>query len=263
MGATFNIQYLIDNQLFVTCPLLPTKRFVKYCKDRGVRTSEKQLERFEELGIFYPVARMRYPKDEDEHPMTKVKFEQVDGNRVYRGKLEEGEVWDGGIEDLLIGFSFEKEYIYRFLEAGLLWEPASRPFEPWELLENESREVRSYYSIFQVYALSNLVKSTTMQVRAEDYFDYDEEEIERLTSRMTESSREVISRYRENGVKGEFEAAICQVISNRYFPFTQSDRRTMRVSGFGGDSSPDFFEYCRTWDAEAVLDDLGVTAEDI
>lgn len=52
MGATFNIQYLIDNQLFVTCPLLPTKRFVKYCKDRGVRTSEKQLERFEELGMF-------------------------------------------------------------------------------------------------------------------------------------------------------------------------------------------------------------------
>lgn len=64
-------------------------------------------------------------------------------------------------------------------------------------------------------------------------------------------------------MKGEFEAAICQVISNRYFPFTQSDRRTMRVSGYGGDSGPDFFEYCRTWDAEAVLDDLGVTVEDI
>lgn len=250
MGSPFDMKYLIDNRLLMVCPLLPAKRFVKYCKERGIRTSEKQLERFEELGIFRPVARVRYPEDEDEHPQTRVKFEEVkfeevDGKRVYRGKLEEGEEWEGGVEDLLIGFSFEKEYSYRFLEAGLLWEPSSRAFEPWKPLENRSGEVRSYYSIFQVYALSSLVTSATMPIRAEDYFDYDEEEVDRLTSRMAKISRDVISRYREDGVKGEFEAAICQAISNRYFPFAQSDRRTIRVSGFGGDSDPNFFEYCR------------------
>lgn len=92
MASTFDVQYLIDNQLLVTCPLLPAKRFVKYCKERGIRISEKQLERFEELGIFQPVARVRYPKDESEHPKTSLKFEEVDGKRTYHGTLEEGEV---------------------------------------------------------------------------------------------------------------------------------------------------------------------------
>lgn len=57
MGSPFDMKYLIDNRLLMVCPLLPAKRFVKYCKERGIRTSEKQLERFEELGIFRPVAR--------------------------------------------------------------------------------------------------------------------------------------------------------------------------------------------------------------
>ena len=257
------MKYLIDNQLFIVCSLLPTKRFVRYCKVRGISTSEKQLERFEEIGIFGPVARMRDPKDEREHPKTRLKFEEIDGRRVYRGRLEEDEEWDGGIEDCPVGFSFEKEYVYRFLEAGLLWEPDSRPFKPWKVLADESAEVRSYYSIFQIYALSNLVTSTTMLVRAEDYSDYNEEEVDHLTSRMAESSQCLISRYQEDGVKGELEAVVCQVISNRYFPSTQSDHRIMRVSGFGADSDPDFFEYCRSWDAKTMLDDLSVTAEDI
>lgn len=263
MASPFDMRYLIDNQLLVVCPLVPAKRFVKYCKERGIRISERQLERFEELGIFRPLARMRYPENEREHPQTRVKFEEMDGKRVYHGTLEEGELWEGGVEDLLIGFSFEKDDAYRFLEVGLLWEPSSQDFEPWKSLEDRSKEVRSYYSIFQIYALSNLVTSTTMLVRAEDFFDYNEEKVDRLTSRMAESSQDLISRFQEDGVRGEFEAAICQVISNRYFPFTQSDRRTMRVSGFGRDSDPDFYEYCRRWDAAAVLDDLGVTAEDV
>ena len=85
------MKYLIDNQLFIVCSLLLTKRFVRYCKVRGISTSEKQLERFEEIGIFGPVARMRDPKDEREHPKTRLKFEETDGRRVYRGRLEEDE----------------------------------------------------------------------------------------------------------------------------------------------------------------------------
>src|SRR5215217_61974 len=165
MASPFDMRYLIDNQLLVVCPLLPEKRFARYCKERGIRTSERQLERFEELGIFRPVARVRYPENEDEHPKTRLKFEEVDGKRVYHGTLEEGEDWEGGVEDLLISFSFDKDDAYTFMEAGLLWEPSSRAFKPWKSLKDRSRELRSYYSIFQVYALSNLVTATTMLVR--------------------------------------------------------------------------------------------------
>lgn len=76
---------------------------------------------------------MRNPKDEDEHPKTRVKFVQVDGNRVYRGKLEEGEAWNGGIEELLIGFSFEKEYIYRYPGGGTT---VGARFAPFRALES-------------------------------------------------------------------------------------------------------------------------------
>lgn len=263
MDSPFNMQYLIDNRLLEVCPLLPAQRFVKYCKKRGIQTSERQLERFEELGIFGPIARVRFPEDEDEHPHIRVKFREVDGGKTYHGEFEGGEEWDGEVEDLLISFTFEKDNAYRFLKAGLLWDPSSRTFEPWNSLKDRSKEVRSYYSIFQVYALSHLVTWTTMPVRAEYYIDYGEEEVERLTSHMGEMARSRISRFQEDGVKGEFEAAICQAISNRYFPFTQSDRRIMRVSGFGRNSDPDFYEYCRRWDAAAVLDDLGITTEDV
>lgn len=88
MGPSFGLRYLIDSQLFVVCPLLPTQRFVRYCKDRGVRASNKQTECFEELGIFYSVARVRYPKDGGEHPKTRLKFEEVNGRKIYSGKLE-------------------------------------------------------------------------------------------------------------------------------------------------------------------------------
>ena len=44
-----NLEYLIENEHFVVCPFLTTDRFFKYCKDRGIKTASKQLERFEEL----------------------------------------------------------------------------------------------------------------------------------------------------------------------------------------------------------------------
>jgi hypothetical protein len=69
-----NLKYIIENELVISCPFLSTDQFISYCKDRGIRTSRKQLEQFEKLGIFYPIARVQYPK-------IKTKIEYIDNGK--------------------------------------------------------------------------------------------------------------------------------------------------------------------------------------
>ena len=66
-----NLKYLLENEFFITCQPLSTDRFVSYCKERGIHTSKEQLEQFEKLGIFYPVAPIKYPK-------LRIKVEYID-----------------------------------------------------------------------------------------------------------------------------------------------------------------------------------------
>jgi hypothetical protein len=155
------------------------------------------------------------------------------------GILKDGEEWSGDIKEEYAYFEFQKEYAMSWLEEGHLWEPASRPFQAWETFKDEKgyRETESFYSIFQCYTLYNLIRVTKIELRAE----------------------KVISLYQNNRIRGEAFVATCQVISNRYFPKTQSDRRTIRVSHPSYYSNWDWFAYCRNWNAKAVLNDLGMT----
>jgi hypothetical protein len=61
MNKMQNLKYIIENELVICCQFLSTDRFISYCKKRGIQTSREQLERFEKLGIFYPIVRVRYP----------------------------------------------------------------------------------------------------------------------------------------------------------------------------------------------------------
>ncbi|GAG01574.1 unnamed protein product, partial [marine sediment metagenome] len=80
------------------------------------------MEKFEKLGIFYPVARVRYPK-------IKIKIEYVNEGKQYKhlGILKDGEKWPGDIIEEYAWFSFEKEYALSWLRDGYLWEPSTRP----------------------------------------------------------------------------------------------------------------------------------------
>lgn len=147
MGTIPSLPYLVENELLISCPLLPTSLFISYCKDRGIKISNEQLERFEELGIFYPVARVQYPK-------VKVKIEYVDDGKAYKefGILKGGEEWTGDIIEEYAGFWFNREYATDWLTENLLWEPSSKPFQPWETFKDEKylKQVESFYSILAV-----------------------------------------------------------------------------------------------------------------
>ena len=47
-GIPINLKYMVENETFIACLLLTADRFIKYCKEWGVKTSRKQLEHFEE-----------------------------------------------------------------------------------------------------------------------------------------------------------------------------------------------------------------------
>jgi len=251
-----NLKYIIENELVISCPFLSTDQFISYCKDRGIRTSRKQLERFEKLGIFYPTARVRYPK-------IKIKIEYIDNGKRCRnlGILKEGEEWSGDIKEKYSYFKFQKEYAMSWLDGGLLWEPASRSFQAWETFNDEHgyTETENFFSIFQCYTLYNLIRSTKIELRAEEWVSHSKDDI-KVTSKVLDWVEKVISLHQNNGIKGEAVVATCQVISNRYFPETQSDRRTIQVSVPSYlYTNWEWFEYCRYWNAKAVLNDLGMT----
>jgi hypothetical protein len=166
MGESVDLKYLIDNQHFIARRLLSTSGFIKYCKGRGIWTSKRQLERFEELGLFYPVARRLIPRDEDQHPHRWMKVGGVDGERRFVGELEDGEAWDGEVQRVSLSFHWTKRSLDKWLEDGLLWEPSSQPYRPWDSLRAEGL-MESYYSVFQCYHLRYLLDTVTLEARAE------------------------------------------------------------------------------------------------
>ena len=250
------LDYIIENDSCIACPLYPADSFISYCINRGIRTSKGQLEQFEKLGIFYPIARVNYPK-------IKLKIEYVDGGQRIRdiGILKDGEEWSGAIEERYASFPFEKEDIKNWNEEGLLWNPSSRPFQQWKHFVDEEgdRKTESFYSIFQCYTLYKLCQSTRVEIGAEWWATYADEEVNRFIDEVSRWAKIVISDHQKNKNAAEAAADICQAISNRYFPETQSDRRTIRISGYYDHRT--WEECCRKWDTKAVLTNIGISTE--
>ena len=256
-----NLEYIIENECFIIRPFLSTNRFISYCSDRGIGTSRKQLEQFEKLGIFYPVARVQYPK-------IKIKIEYIDDNNFRRlGMLKDGEEWSGDIKEeySYTAFDFGKQYVKSWLEEGLFWEPLSRSFQPWETFtDNEGyTQVENFYSVFQCYTLYELIQSTRMELRAEWWVSYNEEDIKEITSKISNWAERVITSRQKTGIRGAASADICQIISTRYYPLTQSDRRSFTLYTPFDYFDWDWYEYCRKWDAKAVLADIGIGIDEL
>lgn len=254
-----DLEHAIQNESFIVCPFLTADRFIKYCKERGVKTSRKQLERLEELGLFSPVARVRYPVVH-----RKVEYSGDGNNYIDIGPLAEGEEWTGDVREESAGFVFTKEYAKAWLEEGFLWEPSSQPFEAWDnsRYKDARRRVESFYSVFQCYPLRSLINELTVKVHVEWWPSYGDEEIREFNERTKKRAENAISS-RQDGGREARAVELCQAISNRYFPSTQTDRRMVNLSYSGSYHEWDWHEYSRGWDVQKVLDDLGASVEEV
>lgn len=258
INEKINLEYIIENESFRTNPFLLTDRFISYCKDCGITTSKEQLEQFEKLGLFYPIARVQNPK-------IKIKVEYINEGREYRdlGILKEGEEWSGDIQEDYFYFSFGEDSNI-WLKEGFLWDPSSRPFQKWKTFFDENRNVENFYSIFQCYSLYNLSQFTKMPIGSEFWVSYNDEAINKSMADISKWSKLIIDGLQKNGIKGEKAVTICQIISNRYFPLTQSDKRTIQVAGYEKFyQHKNWHEYCRNWDAQKVLLDIGISIDEL
>lgn len=258
MGKILKLEYAIDNELFIISPLLHEDQFIAYCKDRGIPTSKEQLEQFEKLGIFYPIARVKYPR-------VKMKVEYSDNRTRCKdlGVLREDEEWHGDVEETYAGFYFNKDYAKPWLEEGLLWNPSTRPFQEWETFKDDNfeREIESFYSVFQCYPLYHLNNHLSITVRAGDWTGSTKDQAEEMGRSIAKWAEKIVAALQESGVRGEVAADICQIISNRYYPKTQSDRRTFLLPKPIEYRDWDWHEYCRQWNPETVRNSMGVTTE--
>lgn len=255
------IEIIIENELFIQCPLVSSGNFINLCNERDISVNEKDLELYEKLGILYPFARVEFPK-------YKEKIKYIENSNSYQtlGVLQEGETWDGAIREDYGHFWWEKELAKEFYQEGLLWFPKDRPFISWNNFHDKEllhRKIESYYSIFQIYPLYMIKQFLSMNVSLAWWATYDKETIDKLATQIKDSSIQKVQMLsEENNISDEI-AYTCQIISNRYFPKTQTDRRTINVSYPSHYHNWSWEDYCRNWNAKIELSTMRLTEERI
>ena len=126
------IRRFIKNEMYLQNPPLETTEFIKFCKDRGIKTTEKELELFEKERLFFP---------------------------LIRGPPAISSFADNKRDEILV-----------LLEEGKIFYPADKPFQPWstfvgEKLEWKNKKVMSFFSSFQVFWLEKLIKSYSFKIK--------------------------------------------------------------------------------------------------
>jgi hypothetical protein len=232
------------------CRLMPQREFVSFCRDRNVKVSDERLRRLEHLRLFHPILRI-YRID------TVHKVELLDEGRQYRdfGALRENEVWSGDTRNELAGFDFRKRVIRSWREHGNVWEPRADVSPHTETIDTDARRHEAYFSQFQVFELDRLTQSLTVAVDIEWALEADGT----IDASWGDELKPNLSSHAERMAKlrvWDAEASIgiiCQIVSDRYYPKTQSDERHITVSDGGLYFRDwDWYEYARAWDAPAI-----------
>lgn len=214
-----SLAYLIDNESFIICPFQSTDYFIKHCKERGIETSRSELEQLEKAGYFYPIARA--PQNV---------------------------------------FWFRDDHTHVLFKDGLIWQPATRRFQPWESFRDKKgqRQIENFYSVFQIYPYYKMRRSIEqLQIKTEKLVSLSLRDLKKLLTRIYDNKERILDSHRSQ-TQADVAAAVCQAISNRYFPYTQSDRRTMRVTSSAFLQAADWDKYRRQWDPKSVLTELGL-----
>lgn len=250
---------MVRNGHFTICPMLTADQFIDYCKERDIKVTIEHLERYERLGVFMPMARVRYPK-------VKTKIVRNDNSSDYTeiGPLEIGEDWAGEIREWRAVLYWIKDSARKWMEEGLLWEPKAGDFQPWANFEDEQGETiaESFYSIFQTFHLYSLMCSTALpRLGMDQIISFSEEDMKSWIARWVDDASRIITVLAEDENALDQLARLCQIISTRYYPHAKSDGLTISIP------APDFGfnweSYRRQWDAHKVMTDIGLTLDEV
>jgi hypothetical protein len=216
------------------CRLLGTQKFADFCKKRDVSVSADRLLEFEKMGIFNPLFRLRIP-DEDRPPLC---IPLTDPEWFNRG-------W-------AIDTTLSKPH----------WTP------------HDGEESEAYYSEFQIASLQFVLNRFTASMQLESFVSdnkFDEVAWASSGKQLFEFIMPAAEAHEADALTDGFRPAIdllCQFISDRYYPLTQGNGRTMRVSG-GGYSYDDWivtnglkwewWDYARAWKPTLASEIFGLS----
>lgn len=178
----------------IACELLGTDSFVKFCVERGLSIDRVRLIRLERLGLFAPVFRVRSPDG-----LAQPFYIPVRENNNW---FAEGWAWD------TTGVS-----------------------HCYEVPNHNDRTQEGYYSIFQISYLDFVLKSMTLQVQLDAYLIHSEKEgidWQKKGEHWMQDAESLLMIWRTHEYRRSV-ALLCQYISNRYYPQTQGDQRTIQV----------------------------------
>lgn len=225
---------IVESGAVLACRLLGSDNFVRFCSKRGLNINQQRLLRLERLGLFAPVFRVLTPNDDD---------------TLFDIPIREGNNW------------FDKGWAYDTTNV-----PQNHAVPAQSDTEQEG-----YYSIFQVDDLDSTLTALTLQLHLDGYLDREDGkpiDWQKNGTRWMEHAEQIASTLSEHQFRRAI-ALLCQHISNRYYPHTQSDMRTRRTRG-GYSSDPwvsvnalkwDWETEARRWDPKETEKLYGLTPE--
>ena len=177
------------------CPLLGTDKFASFCTERGVPINRERLLRLERLGLFEPVFRVKTPRK---------------GAPYFNIPIQEGNNW------------FTKRWAWDCTALERLYKVPSAT----------DRNQEGYYSVFQIDYLGVVINGMTIKLQLDSYLGSEDAtniDWQEKGARWMKWASEM----QKSSCTHEFRrsrALLCQFVSNRYFPKTQTDQRTFRLS---------------------------------
>ncbi|TGG90206.1 MAG: hypothetical protein ERJ67_11210 [Aphanocapsa feldmannii 277cV] len=226
---------IVESGALFACPLLCTNNFVKFCSDCGLAIYHKErLIRLEHLGLFAPVFRVKMPETPTE---------------PFRIPPTKGENW------------FSK---------GWAWDTTAIPSRH-VVPEDSDLTHEGYYSIFQIYHLDFVLSRLTLQLSLEDPFLEESSHWQEMGTRWVNRTQHRVATMRNRPHPRPAVALLCQHISNRYYPYTQSDMRQYEVRKSSlfdawisiNDHAWDWKEEMRNWDPRTIENLYGLTQKNL
>lgn len=214
------------------CALLKTDSFVKFSTERGLQVSGERLLTLERLGLFSPLVRLRTP-DVERPPLGL--------------PLKDDEWFDRGWAiDTAIGSDH--------------WVPDQR---------NDDSE--AYYSRFQIASLDFVLSEYDLTVQLEKFVHAPKFDARAWSKIGRQLFKIYETRNRVDGTRlfRPTIDALCQYISDRYYPHTQTNMRSMLMSsgGFSFDEWTitnsrkwEWEDYARSWNPKETEETFGLTS---
>lgn len=216
---------IVNEGAAIASLLLGTNKFVKFCEDCGLAIDRRRLLRLERLGLFAPVFRVRTPKKDVPHLSI---------------PLARNNDW------------FTKRWA---------WD-TTRIDRYHSIPDFSDHTQEGYYSVFQIDHLNIVLLGMTISIQMDGYI----EKSESKPPDWNKNGGQWLEHFRQRAVamrQHEFRRALgflCQFISNRYYPQTQGNKRTIRPSKrYYSDAWIDvsgwdwsWYDYVRNWEPHRV-----------